>query len=83
MAKDSAYVEFPLPEGFVLPEGVEEDEDFNSVCTLRVKPGGQVMCLKSVEGVEVTPSTESKTIIPEEKSTGSGMVEAFRGETKY
>lgn len=37
-------VEFALPDNFSVPEGMTAGEDFDVVCTLRLKPDGSV-CL--------------------------------------
>lgn len=41
---DEKKVEFPAPKGFLLPEGVGKGDDFDIVCTVRVKEDG-TLCL--------------------------------------
>lgn len=48
----SKRVEFHIPEGFTLPEGAEPGEDFDLVCSLRVKPNG-TLCLTKLGDVEM------------------------------
>jgi len=39
-------VEFQIPEGFTIPEGTEPGEDFDSVCTFRVRGNGTLLLAK-------------------------------------
>jgi len=48
----SKPVEFGIPEGFTAPEGVEAGEDFDLVCSLRMKAGG-TLCLTKLGDVEM------------------------------
>ena len=45
-------VEFAIPEGWMLPEGAEPGEDFDVVCSLRVKANG-TLCLTKLGDVEM------------------------------
>jgi hypothetical protein len=48
----SKPVEFQIPKGFTLPEGAEPGEDFDLVCSLRVKPNG-TLCLTKLGDVDM------------------------------
>ena len=48
----SKPVEFAIPEGWVVPEGAEPNEDFDLVCSLRLKPNG-TLCLTKLGDVEM------------------------------
>lgn len=74
MDKES-YHEFPAPPGFTLPEGVQPDQDFTILTTLRMKPDGVTLCMKEINGLPV-PKSQSTEM--EEDSVGEGMVEAFK-----
>lgn len=51
-------VEFQIPDGFTLPEGTQPGEDFDAVCSFRVKPNGTV-CLTMLGDVKM-PGYDSK-----------------------
>lgn len=76
----SKLVEFAIPEGFTLPEGAEPGEDFDLVCSLRVKAGG-TLCLTKLGDVEMPGynDKEPKTERPEygqarQMMTGESMM---------
>jgi hypothetical protein len=76
----SKLVEFAIPEGFTLPEGAEPGEDFDLVCSLRVKAGG-TLCLTKLGDVEMPgyKNKEPKTERPEygqarQMMTGESMM---------
>jgi hypothetical protein len=48
----SKPVEFQIPEGYTLPEGAEPGEDFDVVCSIRVKANG-TLCLVKLGDVEM------------------------------
>lgn len=54
----SKPVEFASPEGFTLPEGAEPGEDFDVVCSIRVKNNG-TLCLVKLGDAEM-PGYEDK-----------------------
>lgn len=45
-------VEFAIPAGFTAPEGTEPGEDFDVVCSLRMKGNG-TLCLTKLGDVEM------------------------------
>jgi|GEM_PF-3053544 len=57
--KDKKYVEFPLPEGFSLPDGAKEGDEVEVLARVIVKEGGENMCLVSVDGSVVDKKKES------------------------
>jgi hypothetical protein len=44
----SRYPEFAVPEGYSPPEGTSEGEEFQELCTLKIKGGGRMMCVTAV-----------------------------------
>lgn len=42
-------VEFDPPNGFILPEGKDVNEDIELMATVRMKPGGR-LCLVALDG---------------------------------
>jgi hypothetical protein len=46
-----AGVKFPLPEGFVAPDGVSEGGTFEALATLEMEDGK--LCLKAIDGLPV------------------------------
>jgi hypothetical protein len=78
VAKD--LVVFPVPSGFVPPEGVEPGESFEAVCRIQYRRGK--MILEAIEGHEVhleqvpTPKKEATTFesaVEEGLGPGEGM----------
>lgn len=59
-------VEFTPPAEFALPEGVTEGEDFDAVCTFRVKGEGTV-CLVQMGDAKM-PGYDGKEAASEPKS---------------
>lgn len=72
VAKD--LVVFPVPPGFIPPEGVEPGESFEAVCRIQYRKGKMV--LEAVEGHEIhleaiaTPKLKPTTF---EDAVGGGM----------
>jgi len=52
-------VEFQIPDGFVVPEGTETGEEFDAVCSFRVKDNGTV-CLTRLGDTEMPGYREAK-----------------------
>lgn len=78
VAKD--LVVFPVPSGFVPPEGVEPGESFEAVCRIQYRRGKLI--LEAIEGHEVhleqvpTPKKEPTTFesaVEEGLEPGEGM----------
>lgn len=78
VAKD--LVVFPVPSGFVAPEGVEPGESFEAVCRIQYRRGKLI--LEAIEGHEVhleqvpTPKKEATTFegaVEEGLDSGEGM----------
>lgn len=42
------YPEFKVPEGYQAPEGIKEGEEFQELCTLKLKADGKMMCVVEV-----------------------------------
>lgn len=42
------YPEFQVPEGYSPPEGTKPGEEFQELCTLKVKADGKMMCVTAV-----------------------------------
>lgn len=47
--QSTGYPEFSAPEGFAPEEGVEEDQEFEAIATLKRKPDGK-LCLVALDG---------------------------------
>lgn len=75
----SKKVEFQIPEGFMLPEGAEPGEDFDLVCSLRVKSGG-TLCLTKIGDVEM-PGYSDETDRAERPQYGQAQ-QMMTGEGK-
>ena len=56
-SKGGDYIEMSPPDGFMVPEGLDEDATFETVTECRLKPNGK-MCVVSVDGVEVPQKEE-------------------------
>ena len=78
VAKD--LVVFPIPSGFVPPEGVDPGESFEAVCRIQYRRGKLI--LEAIEGHEVhlekipTPKKEATTFesaVEEGLGSGEGM----------
>lgn len=78
IAKD--FVVFPIPSGFVPPEGVEPGESFEAVCRVQYRRGKLI--LEAIEGHEVhleevaTPKAKPTTFegaVEEGVETGESM----------
>lgn len=69
---DKKTIEFDPPAGYEPPEGIQVDQDYEGLATFRIKPDG-TMCLIAVGGLPVSKSSQAP-----EKSTGEGMVDAFK-----
>lgn len=75
--EEEQYHEFPLPEGFTMPEGASNDQEFDILSTVKVKPDGKTMCLTKVAGIPVPKKSNPLTEMM--SSTGKGMLQAYRG----
>jgi len=65
MAK-SKRIEFDLPDGFTIPDGISSDGEFETLATIKMKDDGSV-CLVALDGYrmpgyreEDEPETEDK-----------------------
>lgn len=72
-------VEFPVPEGFMAPEGVEAGKDFDLVCSFRLKPRG-TMCLTKL-GDLAMPGYDDKDDKPNRPEYGHAR-QMMTGETE-
>lgn len=45
-------VEFDVPQGFKPPEDTQEGQEFDSVATFKLEPGGKI-CLVAIDGVNL------------------------------
>lgn len=76
--------EFPNPEGFGPPQGVEPDQEFEAVAVLRLKPDGD-LCLVSLDGSKFErdddnyedESEEKEETVVAEETTPSGREIGF------
>lgn len=59
----SGLVVFPIPSGFVPPEGVQPGQSFEAVCRVQYKDGQ--MILEAIEGHEVRSAPQKS---PEQNS---------------
>jgi hypothetical protein len=66
--------EFPNPEGFGPPQGVEPGQEFEAVAVLRLKPDGQ-LCLVSLDGSKF--ESEEKEYDKEEGGEEMEMMETM------
>jgi hypothetical protein len=78
MSMKSEYVEFPVPAGYELPEGVNTGEDFDTVATFRMKEDGTI-CLISIDDFPVQGETETieENTEPKDKR---GIADALRAK---
>lgn len=67
-------VDFPIPQGFTLPDGVKEGETFEFMAEGYIK--GDMMCLTSVEG---NPVGENKQEAPKDEMTSNEDQQAKEG----
>ncbi|MEO7099097.1 MAG: hypothetical protein ABI162_07025 [Luteolibacter sp.] len=70
-AKTPDYVEFKIPEGFHVPDGVKPGEEFNAVGSFLLHEDG-TMCLLEVEGSVVKPMAMEPD--KDDKSKGGGQM---------
>lgn len=68
-------IEFPIPKGFVAPEGTNTGEDFDLVCTFRLKPGGKTMCMVQLGDLELPGYSDSDESKPGYGEYAKGMME--------
>jgi hypothetical protein len=66
------YIEFPVPQGFIPPEGVKEGQAFDFMASGYFK--GKTMYLTSVEGAPVAEAEEAEE--EGEENEEMSMVEA-------
>jgi len=59
----SDYPEFPIPDGFTLPEGTKTGEPFQALGTFRVKSTGS-MCLLAVDDSPVSSGESPEAAVP-------------------
>lgn len=69
-------IEFDPPEGFVMPEGVAENEDFEVMAAVRVKPDGR-LCLVELDGIRMPGFKEDDD---DGKTYADASVDAMEGE---
>lgn len=67
-------VEFPIPQGFTLPDGVKEGETFEFMAEGYIK--GDMLCLSSVEG---NPVGEKKEEAPMDEMDSNENPQAQEG----
>jgi hypothetical protein len=70
--------EFPNPEGFGPPQGVEPDQEFEAVAVLRLKPDGN-LCLVSLDGSKFEADDDNDYDEEEEVETTEEVVEQPAG----
>jgi len=63
-------VEFQIPEGFFVPEGTEPGEEFDAVCSFRVKGTG-TLCLTRLGDTEMPGCKEAKEDAKERPQYGA------------
>lgn len=68
-------VKFPLPDGFVAPDGVAEGGTFEALATLELEDGK--LCLKAIDGLPVESSKEEASE-PENSAKEEEMPEDFK-----
>jgi hypothetical protein len=68
-------VKFPLPEGFVAPEGVSEGGTFEALATLELEDGK--LCLKAIDGLAVE-STKDKAAETDSSAEEEANPEDFK-----
>lgn len=44
-------ITFEIPDGYVIPEGLESGDEFDASATFRVEDNGKKLCLIAVDGV--------------------------------
>jgi hypothetical protein len=76
-ATKSSYdgVKFPLPDGFVAPDGVSEGGTFEALATLELEDGK--LCLKAIDGLAVE-SAKKEASEPENSPEEEAMPEDFK-----
>lgn len=79
MAK-SKRIEFDIPEGFVVPEGVSANGQFEALATIQLKEDGRA-CLVAVDGYRMPGYQEEDSDSDDEQSYSSaasaGMPESY------
>ncbi len=66
------YVEFDAPEGYAPPEGAMPDKGYDGLATFRMNPNGKI-CITHIGGLPVSKSSQAP-----ERTTGQGMVQAYK-----
>lgn len=77
VTEDKKYIEFQVPEGYVVPEEAAGGKEFDAVATLKVKEDGSI-CLVAIDGSEVANGAkqeEYKEEAPEDDGMGEGFLE--------
>lgn len=69
-------VDFPIPQGFTLPDGVKEGETFEFMAEGYIK--GDMMCLTSVEGNPVGENKEEAA--PADEMASNEKTQAQEGD---
>lgn len=66
------YLEFDIPEGLEVPEGVAPGDEFEMVATFEWEEDGGKLCLKAVGGIPV--GDDKKEAGEDEDATFAGSV---------
>lgn len=61
-------LEFDVPQGYKPPEDTREGQEFDSVATFKLEPGGKI-CLVAIDGV-MLPEYSDKETLEEEDDMG-------------
>lgn len=63
-------IEFPIPEGFTVPEGTMDGGSFESMATFRLKSKGKMMCITAIGETKLagyekgeTPDSGGKEVV--------------------
>ena len=68
----------PMPEGFEIPQGANEGEEFDA--TVRVKPEDGKLCVLKINGIPLPSSEEGEEEEDDDEMPmmGKGIMEAAR-----
>lgn len=68
-----AHPEFKTPQGYIVPEGLNEGETFEDIATFKLKSNGQVCITKMGDSPIQDEGSETKDDEPADLGTATGM----------
>jgi hypothetical protein len=77
----ASYPEFKTPSDYIVPEGLNEGEIFEDICTLKLKSNGQ-LCIVKIGDSAIKEEGKAAKSEPEDLGTEEGitsrLTEAYR-----